>query len=449
MEGKKVKLSLKKKLTNNLGLKILALVFAVILWLIVVNINDPVKTTTYYGVEVELLNTNAITDDGKTFEILNDSNIVNVTITAKKSVLSQLSRENIHATADLAEMTFMDTVGIIVQTDKLNTEIDAIKSNIVNLKLNIDDVADKQLFVELTTTGEPAEGYIIGDVSAAQNIVRLEGPKRVIESITTAKAVVDVTDMSANMGTSVEIELYDAHGKKITNAAVVKNITSLDVTVGILGTKTVPLEYTVMGTPVSGYALTGEIISSPEEITIAANTSLLRTVTGIEIPETALNVTGQSGNMTAVVDVAKFLPNGVRLADDDFNGKATVVVYIEEEVSVSAAVSPQSISMTNIPANTEIEIVPFDTRMVTFVGLQRNVDEIDRNSLTGYINIQEVLNELNLTEFSPGIYYDVEVEWNVPDTVRQKKVFEVQIFVPLEEEPVINPEAGPGFIQLI
>ena len=32
---------MKKRLTNNIGLKILALLASIILWLIVVNINDP------------------------------------------------------------------------------------------------------------------------------------------------------------------------------------------------------------------------------------------------------------------------------------------------------------------------------------------------------------------------------------------------------------------------
>ena len=35
--------NLAKKLTNNLGLKVLAVLFAIALWIVVVNIDDPVK----------------------------------------------------------------------------------------------------------------------------------------------------------------------------------------------------------------------------------------------------------------------------------------------------------------------------------------------------------------------------------------------------------------------
>ena len=56
---------MKKKITNNLDLKILALFFSVILWLIVVNIDDPVKTVTFSGVEVKILNGDELTKKGQ------------------------------------------------------------------------------------------------------------------------------------------------------------------------------------------------------------------------------------------------------------------------------------------------------------------------------------------------------------------------------------------------
>ena len=39
--------NLAKKLTNNLGLKVLAVLFAIALWIVVVNIDDPVKPAQY------------------------------------------------------------------------------------------------------------------------------------------------------------------------------------------------------------------------------------------------------------------------------------------------------------------------------------------------------------------------------------------------------------------
>ena len=92
---------MKQKLTNNLGLKLVSVVLAVVVWLIVVSIDDPVITRTYNGIEVELLNTEAITSQGKVYEVLDGSNVVSVTVSAKRSVLEKISRDYIKASADL------------------------------------------------------------------------------------------------------------------------------------------------------------------------------------------------------------------------------------------------------------------------------------------------------------------------------------------------------------
>ncbi len=55
---------LKNLLTNNIGLKFLSVLFAMILWLVVVNIDDPDKTSTF-TTNITIANENAIADMGK------------------------------------------------------------------------------------------------------------------------------------------------------------------------------------------------------------------------------------------------------------------------------------------------------------------------------------------------------------------------------------------------
>lgn len=410
---------MKKKLTNNIGLKILALLASVILWLIVVNINDPEVTKTYEGIEVEILNTDAVTNDGKTFEILENSNYINVTITAKKSVMSALGKENIHATADMSQLTFMNTVGINVTTDRSSNDIENIKLSSVNLKLSIEDIARKQLVISMKTSGKPGEGYITGDVRSDRNIVQLSGPKSVIDSIVSAEAVADITGMTSDISTSAEIKLYDAEGKQIRNSSVVKNISAINVTVEILGTKRVPLKYEIMGTPVNGYALTGQVTSTPESVMIAGKPSLLAGIRDINIPETAVNVTGQSSDMTVIVDVKKYLPDGILLADAEFNGKATIVVSIEKEKTVTAEITAKSISITNIPRGYDVSVEAFDEpATVTLIGIPEDIDKINTSSLTGTINMTTVMEKLGITQLETDHYYSVPVTFSIPMNVR-------------------------------
>ena len=75
------------KIFNNIGLKILAVIFSVLLWLVSVNINDPVDTEVYRNIPVELENTSLLTEEGLTYQVLDDTDRVTVTVRASRSVL--------------------------------------------------------------------------------------------------------------------------------------------------------------------------------------------------------------------------------------------------------------------------------------------------------------------------------------------------------------------------
>ena len=101
---------MKNLFTKNPGLKIISVLAAFFLWLVVVNVDDPIISKTYTGVPVEILNEEVLTDQGKCYEVLNDSANINVVVTAHRSVLDGMSKDYIKATADLKMLTTLDTV---------------------------------------------------------------------------------------------------------------------------------------------------------------------------------------------------------------------------------------------------------------------------------------------------------------------------------------------------
>ena len=412
-------MNIKKWFTNNLGLKFLAVLGSFLLWLIVVNINDPVDYQTFTGVQVEIINADAITDEGKVYEILDNTNVITVRVAAKRSVLDTLSRENIRAVADLSEVTITNTVSIKLSTNKYNSSIESIDSNTEYLRLNIEDVKRKQLVIDTVTTGTPANGYLIGTVSSDQNLVRLSGPESVIAKISSAQVVVDVSGMKENISTSAELRLYDADGKQIVNDSITANITTVNVNVSILATKTVPIVYQTMGTPAEGYDLTGEIIGTPEEIVIAGSQSQLDKITVIEVPETALNVTGQTENMTVLLNITDYLPSGVILGDKNFKGSVSVEVMIEEIETVKVKIPQSSISLTNIPEGYEASVIEYDSEnSISLRAITSRLDALDGNLWIGNVDVAAYFEEQEISEPASGIYV-IEAEFAVPEDVEQ------------------------------
>ena len=123
----------KKSLTQNFGLKIMSLFVAVIIWFIVVNLTDPVITQTYKNVPVRILNSDVITDSGKTLEVVDDSQIIpSVTIKASRTTIQELgnSIDNIVATADMKDLSADGTsVPIEITTTKFADRVDAIRAS--------------------------------------------------------------------------------------------------------------------------------------------------------------------------------------------------------------------------------------------------------------------------------------------------------------------------------
>ena len=91
---------MKKTLTKNLGLKVLAVAFSILLWVIVMNNERPITSKTYVGVPVTLLHTELITNQGNTYQVAEEYKKVNVTVRARKDVLKEIKASDIKVTEE-------------------------------------------------------------------------------------------------------------------------------------------------------------------------------------------------------------------------------------------------------------------------------------------------------------------------------------------------------------
>jgi YbbR domain-containing protein len=420
-----------KKLTANWGLKLASLIFAVIVWFLITNINDPVTSVRYTNIPVTLKNTNLITDQGQVYTVLDGSDTISsVTIFAPRSIIDSLSQNNIVATADLQDLSSYNTVGIQVITNKYYDKIESITPSSSVVKLSVERKASKSLALSATTSGTLADGYVIGDVSTEQNMIRISGPESVVGSVKYAAVDVDVTGFTSNIGTDADIVLYDANGDPIDATSVSMNIKTVRVNVVIYETKYVSLNYIVKGEPAAGHMLTGRVESNPSEVLIAGRSSTLSTISEIRIDDDALDVTGYSGNLQASIDVSKYLPSGVTLGDDDYNGMAAVVVYIEGVATRTLDVDISKISLKNEVNgyNIEIDDAEYDTVSLTLQGLASNLDALDPAALAGSVDVEDIIADNKLDKLSEGTY-SAAVEWVLPSGVTVKTPVEVYVKV--------------------
>ena len=84
---------MRKLLTNNILYKLIALVFAMLLWLVVVNISDPTVTRTISGIPVERVDESVLTEQGKIYVVV-EGNTASISVKGPRSIVDKLDSDD-------------------------------------------------------------------------------------------------------------------------------------------------------------------------------------------------------------------------------------------------------------------------------------------------------------------------------------------------------------------
>ena len=409
---------MKKALTRNLGLKLASLVLAFVLWFLVAQIYDPKDTVTFNNIQVRLINTELLDEEGKVYEVLDNSNLVRVTVTGPQSIVkSELRRSDIVAEADMSKLTDINTIAITYYCENVSNDSVEIKGNHDSVRLNVEDKTSKWIKLESNTIGEVASGYLIGNVTLDQTNIEVTGPKSAISQVDHAGVDINVTDSTSSLSANVDIKLYDVDDNELTLESVKKNVNSAHMTVEVLATKEVPVEIEYMGVPEDGYMATGEVESSVPTVRIAGTASALVGISALTVPEDRMNITGQSGDLVDIINLKEYLPSNVRLADKSFDGKITATVYIEPIDTKDLTIPADNISITGVPDDMEAEITSTaEEYNITVSGLSRDVSILRDSSVTGVLDLNQWMENNGLEELTPG-NYTIPVTFNLSEDI--------------------------------
>lgn len=409
---------MKKALTRNLGLKLASLVLAFVLWFLVAQIYDPKDTVTFNNIQVRLINTELLDEEGKVYEVLDNSNLVRVTVTGPQSIVkSELRRSDIVAEADMSKLTDINTIAITYYCENVSNDSVEIKGNHDSVRLNVEDRTSKWIKLESNTIGEVASGYMIGNVTLDQTNIEVTGPKSAISQVDHAGVDINVTDSTSSLSANVDIKLYDADDNELTLESVKKNVNSAHMMVEVLATKEVPVEIEYMGVPEDGYMATGEVESSVPTVRIAGTASALVGISAITVPEERMNITGQSGDLVDIINLKEYLPSNVRLANKSFDGKITATVYIEPIDTKDLTIPADNISITGVPDGMEAEVTSTaEEYNITVSGLTRDVSILRDSSVTGVLDLNQWMEDNGLEELTPG-NYTIPVTFNLSEDI--------------------------------
>ena len=312
------------RITNNIGLKLSSVVIAVVLWLVVVNIDNPQMTVTFTS-SANIINENIIKDNGKVFEVVDNSDSIKFSVTGPRTIVEGMSASDFTVTADMNKIDLdLGLVPVEVTADRYASKV-SISVKSTNVRVSIENVKSQQFAITSGTVGTPMDGYAIGEVTCEPATVTITGAESVINSIDKALANVNVDGMYSDRVQTVVPQLYDEDGKRITSSNVTIEPSMVEITAQILETKSVPVSYEYTGALKDGYIIES-VKCLPETVTLKGEKSELAQIDEIVIPSEVIDLSQETGPQEKTVSIASYLPEGVDPVDAD---QSSVVIKVE------------------------------------------------------------------------------------------------------------------------
>ncbi len=376
---------MKNRLMNNWGLKLLSIVSAVILWMVVVSVDNPVRTVTFSNIPVEIINGSAITSEGMVYTVLDNTDVITIEVEARRQ--TELSASDFHAVANMQDIQLMKYVPINITCSK---PVESITTDTPNLRISIEDEEEKVLPIVVRAAGTPGDGYVVDRVNtiASPESVRISGAASAVQRVSQAVVEVDVSGLTMDTEKSGAIVFYNSDGDVLDDKTLSYNIDihDIDVSVRLLKTKEVPIQVTTTGTVADGYRAT-QVNCEPSRITVAGDESALEALSSISLP--AVSISNARANVEQVVDITEYLPENVQLVDEDATSVAVTVV-VEQLETGTVALSKNRITMEGLSEEFTASFLTTTDVTLSVRSLREQMTELDPEDWSATVDLSGI-----------------------------------------------------------
>jgi YbbR domain-containing protein len=378
-----------KTFTNNIGFKILAIAFAFILWLVVYNLNDPVKTKTF-TTTVTVTGRDSVVDKGLWPTIKDSEKTISFSVSGKRSYLNELDDSDFYANVDLANIivdkddTNKASVKVDIGCTKYRHSI-TFNGGDHMLPLSVEKYMQKQFEVKVSVIGSLSGAKALGN---NPKVVKIGGPESVVSTIASANVNIKVDDntiISDNQITDRgDLTLIDDNGDEIdiSKLDVDSQYQSIAVTVDVLSTKEVPIKCTTTGSPAGGKSVLGVELSE-ESVMLKGNAEALNNITSIDVGP--IDISGATDDISTSVDLTGYLPDGVFIVNS-YKAKLSIDIKVETNATSTMTLNSSNITYDGLEDGYTLTFVT-DKSSVVVSGTQSDIDTLSGTTLKGKIDV--------------------------------------------------------------
>jgi len=257
---------------NSWLVRAMALCIACILWVYVMNEQNPLTTRTF---NVPLSTSNLSSD--KVVKDLPPS--VNVKINGPRGQVANMNEDMIVA--------YVDFSGAEKGRNTYNVQAKSSVGEVVEvspalLQLEVDEMAEQKMEIEPRIMGVPNSGVTVGKMDLSANQVTIKGASTRIAEVGKVVVLVDISNRDKNFEDDAAVVAVNKDGREMYDIKIEPSKVHVNVVVlKQLGTNTVPIKPSLSGEVPSGFTVES-IRVTPNMVKLTAEPSLLANIVEIK-----------------------------------------------------------------------------------------------------------------------------------------------------------------------
>lgn len=304
---------------NNTTLKLMSVLLAVILWFQVAG-ELPQTQRMVRGVRV---NMRSLPENLAVADI--EPETITVYVRGRGQGFYQLSKEDFEAQVDLsgAHAGRLSYVVDRVEVPKGVTLADFQPGEVI---VRTEPVVEREIPVTVAVRGKPASGYRVGLAKSAPLRVVVRGTERVVGSVRSVRAAIDIEGETSPVETDRPVTVLDADGDPVQGVTVSpKRVTVIVPVTENVVSRSLRVRPSVTGEPAKGYAIS-QVSTTPAEVVVKASEVALRRLT--ELATQPVVVDGATGDV--YLNTSLVLPEGFEVVGESADIDVTVQIARQE-----------------------------------------------------------------------------------------------------------------------
>lgn len=364
--------------SRNTATKLASLILAIVLWIYVMDIENPEIVRSFDNVPISLINIERVEANGLLLANPTDLS-VNIKLKGRRSELLNLALKDIVVTADLyGANKGYNSIPLNFRINNENVYMTNASRNDLNLYL--DKIVEIPKMVEIVVVGELPAGYSQGLVEVLPQEVIVRGPERLVNEVSRLVGSLDITNLKKDLLKEIPIIAVDNDGNAVQGVEIRTPYVSAGI--GILRSVDYPIVISVAGEVPEGYKVTA-IKTTPERITLTGKEDQLLTFT--ELMVGPIDVSDQVESYTFEMPLK--LATG--LVSEEALTAVQVEVTIEKVITATFGYDFNDISFLNLENGVTVEDQVVDI-VVKAQGVESVINGLKKEDIALLVDLKDL-----------------------------------------------------------